>query len=279
MVPLAEGLGCEPDLLMQCVSPINGPLGQRYPCGKCVACKKKRQGEWSLRLMHELDSWSEATFVTLTYNDEHVPKNMSLEKAELQRYFKRLRKQSGKKLRYYACGEYGEINYRPHYHAIIFGIGPHDPHLEDCWGLGFIKSGTVTPASVSYVAGYIGKKLWGIGAKQVYEGREIPFQLSSQRLGFEWLEKNEAQVLEYLEITMNGTVYSIPRYYVKKLGEKISVEKMETKKMMRIVEQQEKSLKKGMNPLSEARREIDLREQNRLLLERQFESKIDVKRL
>ena len=70
-----------------------------------MACRKARAAEWSVRLMHELDSWSSGVFVTLTYNTEHLPDSGSLSKRDLQLYFKRLRRSLGdRRIKYYACG-------------------------------------------------------------------------------------------------------------------------------------------------------------------------------
>ena len=68
----------------------------------------------------------ENCFITLTYNNNNLPKYKSLVKKELQDFFKRLRKKYGEGIRYYACGEYGPKGKRPHYHAIIFGWKPKD---------------------------------------------------------------------------------------------------------------------------------------------------------
>lgn len=61
------------------------------------------------------------------------------------------------KLRYYLIGEYGSSRYtmRPHYHAIIFGQNHSRETLAELWQKGSCDSGTVTPESARYVAGYI----------------------------------------------------------------------------------------------------------------------------
>lgn len=42
-------------------------------CGKCLPCKKRRRNEWSLRLEHEYLFSDSAFFITLTYEDKHLP--------------------------------------------------------------------------------------------------------------------------------------------------------------------------------------------------------------
>ena len=118
---------------MQCTKPITlfkvgtktYPLGLEVPCGKCLHCRKKQRSEWAMRLYHELGYHQDSVFLTLTYNDKSLPKNDSLVKRDLQLFFKRLRKAlpSDKKIKYFACGEYGDDKECPHYHAIVFGLG------------------------------------------------------------------------------------------------------------------------------------------------------------
>ena len=86
-------------------------------------CRIALSREWATRVLHESDYWDHSCFTTLTYNNEHLPKDGSLHKDELQKFFKRLRKYLGdRKMKYFACGEYGDEGHRPHYHAILFGI-------------------------------------------------------------------------------------------------------------------------------------------------------------
>ena len=121
---------------MQCTSPfhIKNPDRFKYkkpnelvgdewldvPCGHCLACRIARTREWTVRLLHESEFWEDTIFVTLTYDDEHLPSDRSLVPRDLTLFFKRLRKDLGdRKIKYYACGEYGDTFGRPHYHAII----------------------------------------------------------------------------------------------------------------------------------------------------------------
>lgn len=126
------------------------PDSIKVPCGKCIGCKLDYSRNWADRMILELDSYKgKAIFVTLTYNDDHLPAIPEcdefgevdpdvpssvyyLRKKDLQDFFKRLRKHySNRTLRFYACGEYGPHPRngrprRPHYHSIIFGIGLDD---------------------------------------------------------------------------------------------------------------------------------------------------------
>lgn len=111
------------------------------PCGHCVGCREDQAREWSNRLLMEYQYNKDAWFLTLTYSkwyEDHLKRDgvdlatgeykkwLSLDKRDLQLFMKRLRKRfSDQKLRFYAAGEYGEKNERPHFHLIIFGLKLH----------------------------------------------------------------------------------------------------------------------------------------------------------
>lgn len=149
---------------------LNGLSYVEVPCGRCHACRKERSKAWALRLMLESLYYRDSIFLTLTYDDLHIPLvhngdkcPYSLKKDDLQRFWKRLRKDldyQGRKIKYYAVGEYGDETFRPHYHAIVFGLSKYDEELiKDNWSNGLVDVGNVDMASCNYVAGYIQKKL------------------------------------------------------------------------------------------------------------------------
>lgn len=99
------------------------------PCNHCIGCRLDYSRRWADRMMLELDHSKKAIFVTLTYNNEHVPQSdisydgeylgdngaFTLYRKDLQDFFKRVRKAlPGKEVRYYAAGEYGSNTDRPH---------------------------------------------------------------------------------------------------------------------------------------------------------------------
>lgn len=134
-----------------------------------------------MRCIHEAATHKENCFITLTYDDENLPENGSLNKAHLQKFFKRLRKHLGdKQIRYYACGEYGDLTKRAHYHACLFGhnfsdrvelrrIGEHTLYysetLTKLWGQGHTSIGELTFATAAYTARYVMKKQTGLASK------------------------------------------------------------------------------------------------------------------
>jgi len=192
---------------------------REVPCGRCHGCRINRVDTWTTRLLHESSEWIQKSFVTLTYDETHLPEDNSVHKEHLQLFFKRLRFHLDKKLRYFACGEYGEHTERPHYHAIIFGVDPilHRNDIESVWSMGRTQTGTVEHASIRYTVGYIMKKAGGKLGDSSYLPRKAPFQLTSQSLGLEWAEKNREYLEQDYSLTVNGKKKPIPAYYVKKL--------------------------------------------------------------
>ena len=112
-------------------------------------------------------------FITLTYSNQHIPADGSLDVRVFQKFMKRLRKRFGDGIRFYHCGEYGSLLGRPHYHACLFNFDFPDkylwkenngqklyrsPSLEELWPYGYSSIGTVTFESAAYVARYILKR-------------------------------------------------------------------------------------------------------------------------
>jgi hypothetical protein len=155
-----------------------------HACGQCLACRITKSQNWTLRIELEARCHEWNSFITLTYNEESRPEGHSISKKELQDFFKRLRKNSGRKFRYYACGEYGKLG-REHYHAILFGWPPSEiSEIEKAWTdpdtkktKGFAQCLPFDTGAAAYVAGYVTKKL----ANTDYpEGKLAPFALMSR---------------------------------------------------------------------------------------------------
>jgi len=165
--------------------------------------------------MHETSEHKSSLFVTLTYSEEAMPIAGRLQKPDLQKFLKRLRKSYPEPIKYFACGEYGEKFGRPHYHLIIFNMYPQDePIIKKAWDQGLIHIGSVTPHSARYVASYIQKKYYGDPTNRDSD----LFQLQSQGIGLNWAKKNQKQIQNQQKITTQGVPGGVPRYYVKKLG-------------------------------------------------------------
>ncbi len=149
-------------------------LKLEIPCNQCIGCKLDYSFQWSVRLQHENQMHSESMFITLTYNDENLPIDESLNLKHTQNFIRALRQKiHPQKIRFYIAGEYGEESRRPHYHAIIFGyrfgdleLWKHDDTplytsetLSNIWNKGFCSIGEVNQTTAQYVAKYVTKKI------------------------------------------------------------------------------------------------------------------------
>ena len=202
---------------------VKYPDGLEVPCGKCLNCRITKRGEWSMRLLHELEFHTHSCFVTLTYSDDYLPPHSSLRLSDLQKFFKRLRKSLlNHKIRYFAAGEYGDLSQRPHYHAIIFGLGLWPEHqllIKRSWNAGLVHCGTATAESIQYVCAYIDKKFSGDLAEEEYvnKERESVFKVSSLGIGRQYVDTYRDKIIANRKLTVRGKPHSIPRYYLNRL--------------------------------------------------------------
>lgn len=135
-------------------------------------------------MLLELLTNPRAIFVTLTYDEQHLPQDKSLRKEDLQQFLKRLRYYfPGREIRYFAVGEYGDESWRAHYHLIIYGVDfvERDVLLK-AWTLGLIHVGTAETDSMQYVAGYVTKKMTSSKDLRL-KGRKPEFALMSRKPG------------------------------------------------------------------------------------------------
>jgi hypothetical protein len=206
-----------------------------------------RSRHWAIRLVHENRFHERSSFITLTYSQEHLPWDGSLDVTEWQRFMKRLRRALGStKLRFFHAGEYGEKLGRPHYHAIIFGEDFYSdrynvevsdrgdetwasPLLDRIWGKGLCRIGAVTFESCAYVARYVTKKVTGWNALEHYE-RVSPmtaevyhlhpeYATMSRRPGIGALhfEKFHKEIYPHDKVVSRGVLVNPPKFYDKLL--------------------------------------------------------------
>lgn len=213
-----------------------GTISSNYiyvPCGKCKACVQRRANQWYVRLFYENKISMSSHFITLTYDQPPLSFNglYTAQKSDLQKYFKRLRKheKNNQTIKYYAVSEYGEKFERPHYHAIVFNVFDKR-NFSKAWTvdkvpLGITHVGTVTPASINYVAGYIGKKT-GIPTTD-YDDRTPEFSLMSKNMGMYYVEQASQfhQQTQQGFTVINGIKYTLPRYYKHKLFRQVMLER------------------------------------------------------
>jgi hypothetical protein len=218
------------------------------PCGQCVGCRLERSRQWAIRCMHEASLYKDNCFITLTYDEEHLPEDYSLHYDDFQRFMKRLRKRfQGKTIRFYMAGEYGENFGRPHFHACIFNLDFEDKYLwqktesgskiyrsktlEELWPFGYSSIGEVNFQSAAYVARYIMKKVTGDMAEQHYEEvnfttgeiiqRKPEFNKMSLKpgIGYKWYQKFKDDVYPHDYVIVNGKKCKPPKFYDKKYAD------------------------------------------------------------
>ena len=187
------------------------------PCGHCLGCRLDYSRQWAQRCMLEAKQWNENIFLTLTYDDDHL-RSASLIPEDLTKFMKDLRRQwkyhyNIDNIRFYACGEYGELYSRPHFHLILFNCPVPDKkffsavggtrlwtseHISRVWDKGFITIGDVTYESAAYVARYVLKKRYGTDADDYYKALGVvpEFVRMSRRPGIarEWFEQNKDKI-------------------------------------------------------------------------------------
>lgn len=211
-----------------------------FPCGHCTGCRLEKSRQWAMRCMHEASMHKESCFVTLTYNEGNLPYGdqeiPTLNPIDIEKFWKRLRREYGNGIKYYACGEYGERTNRPHYHACIFGVDFQDKKLcsltergdktytsdilDTIWGLGNCVIGDVTFESAAYVARYVMKKQLGKKAEMYKRLGIVPeFARMSRRpgIGAGWYDKYQKEVYPFGFVRARGNKSKPPRYYQKLL--------------------------------------------------------------
>lgn len=237
------------------------------PCGQCSGCRLERSRQWAMRCVHEASLHTFNSFVTLTYDEAHLPADGSLNYEHYQAFMKRLIYHLGP-VRFYMCGEYGELNWRPHYHACLFGITFSDreslgktgsgfeifrsAQLERIWGHGLCSFGDVTFESAAYCARYCMHKRTGPDADEHYRRfnplvEELRMDMSTGELyshqlvpefshmslkpgiGAAWYEKWSADVFPHDYVVVNGKEVKPPRYYDNLLSREIPEEFDEVK--------------------------------------------------
>lgn len=213
----------------------------RLPCGKCIGCRLEHSRQWAMRITHEAQLHKENCFITLTYRNECLPPGGTLVVRDVQLFLKRLRKfMFPRRFRYYGCGEYGELNFRPHYHLVLFNYdfpdkvlvgrnGRGDPYytsviLDRLWKAGNCMLGDVTFDSAAYCARYTTKKVYGDKAEEHYnvydrDGvvhlRRPEFSVMSRGsgIGTDWYKKYGKTTYAHDNVVVNGKLVRPPRYY------------------------------------------------------------------
>lgn len=257
------------------------------PCGKCVGCRLDYSRSWATRMCLESLTFKENYFITLTYDDIHVHHNddgaLTLSKTDISEFLKRLRSsikyhtgQDG--VRFFACAEYGENSFRPHYHVCLFNAPLLDnlklegnnklgqplfssSLVQDAWNMGHTCVGKMTWNTCAYTARYTLKKAGGKD-NAFYEALNVvpEFVRMSRRpgIGLEYFDENYQRIYNDGQIILPAlskdkpNIQGIPKYFDKKLKEIDPMLLCKAKERRRIVAQMEREAKLKAIGLDEA---------------------------
>jgi len=201
---------------------------------KCVGCQEIYSRQWAVRAWHEAQLHEQNCFITLTFSDKFLPKE--LDHFIFQKFMKRFRRSISQPVSFFMAGEYGSLNFRPHFHACIFGFDFSDrvlwsvrdgvnlytsQLLSSLWSdvktgesYGFTSVGDVTFESAAYIARYVGKKAGRSVAE--LDGRKPEYSKCSLKrpIGKGWISAYVDSVYPDDAVTLvDGRKCKPPRYY------------------------------------------------------------------
>lgn len=218
---------------------LTGTATAEVPCGSCINCRIDQERTWRTRLKLEWLMHGQTAWVTLTYDDEHLPDPAHVSKIELVNFIRRFRYNvSTIPIRYFGVGEYGDRSLRPHYHLLLFGADPvlHKPVIDRCWHgtkdkrIG-IYAQEANKESIGYITKYISKKtLKDTGLHPSCYGKADEFMISSKKGGGigraaveKLVESIRKQKLDgkryYTTVNIGGKNHPLGRYLKKHMNE------------------------------------------------------------
>lgn len=288
-----------------CISPIfikdekyKRKLGNIVPCGRCYQCLTNRKREWVWRMYKEAQYADNAIFITLTYDQENLERQCSvvdtdtgeihegvLVYADLQEFIKRIRSRQeyylekkyshlksgsapiAKKIKYYACGEYGEKSGRPHFHLIMYNVlsaiqeeicitSPSSTEIDpnSVWKYGFATIGKWNVRRLAYTAKYVMK-----GTDQRWYAQKPkkfwPKALISRGLGDAMLKDpniikqfRENKIFEVQHPDLGKM--KLPRRFMEKIHDKQDIQRYQIKSRLKMLKTERKRISKS-NKLGE----------------------------
>lgn len=233
-----EGLEHNPNMVRNTIMKINNynkihGIDKGYetiPCGYCYACKLNKSAEWATRCILESYKYSHNWFITLTYDNDHLPPDGTLAPEDMTRLIHTIReyyriKKGIKRISYLYCGEYGTNTGRPHYHLLLFGA-PFDldqfydtfvdtnykthwksKELDKWWGKGMCDICVLEWSNAAYVARYTMKKAFAEpNSQDKYEaiGKIPEFIRMSRRpgIGMDYYDEHWQEIYELDQMVM-----------------------------------------------------------------------------
>lgn len=233
---------------MSCISPISLRIKNKFgyiqnievPCGHCLNCMIKKQSQIEFlakkELLENYKKGLSASFVTLTYDDNHIPMNeegfVTLRREDVQKFMKRLRRnmeyhKTKKPFKVLYCGEYGDGSHstnksgvstcRPHYHLVFIGLSPEEVkyYTRKFWRFGLCDIGPLGAGGIRYLCKYMTKAIPDKDVKilRSVAGVQNPFFYHSVGLGKEWIDKHLDTIVENnFCYNVNGKITPYPKY-------------------------------------------------------------------
>lgn len=202
-----------------------------YPCNKCRACRARLSNEKMIAGVFAASEFQKkGQFLTLTYNDEHLP--YGLQHSDFANFMKKLRQNTGiKDLKMFMAGEYGEEGeqHREHFHVLFFNHRFPIEEIEKAWteprkrgrkkkgeeeqaiSLGFVYDGTCTPEAMKYCSGYVAK-----GGYDPQSDKRPPYGRFSCNLPDSLTNAEIKKMCQTGRIVYNGRSFSVPRSWRKR---------------------------------------------------------------
>lgn len=219
-----------------------GAAKRLFSCGRCIGCRLEYSRQWAVRMLHESQLHDFNCFLTLSY----ASTGFSLVPRDLTLFLKRLRARfPSSRFRYYACGEYGELYSRPHFHVCLFGFDFPDKFawsraesgyqlykselLDKIWGHGHCTIGAFTFETAAYCSRYVTKKLVDFDDAKApklaildpdtgelfFRTKEFSRMSRRPAIGLNWYRKFKSDVYPDGQVVINGVKARAPRFYDK----------------------------------------------------------------
>lgn len=193
----------------------------QIPCGRCVDCRLKKSREQAIRCVHEASLYTHNVYVTLTYNDDHLPRDESINLRHIQLFMKRLRKSlSGQKIRSYGAGEYGMV------------YGPDEKPLKGCFDFSrkrFVPFSDLPTSRRPYAKTLLGRPHYhlllfncNLGDLKYWTTIRGKKYYRSEELEAHWTDPDTDQSMGYSlisDVTIESAAY-VARYCAKKFTNK-----------------------------------------------------------
>ncbi|QCS36365.1 replication initiator protein [Capybara microvirus Cap3_SP_316] len=210
--------------------PIYDALGRtvKVPCNTCLACRANKILNYSARISYERINNPECSFVTFTYDKNHLKYNFgfyepTLKRSDLHKYIDKVRHLLPKdvKFKYFASGQYGDRFNRPHYHVLFIGLDfvKYYKFFKDSWNLGSVDVQPMLSGSVQYVCSYLHHQKFGSDSldSQFFDnGLDEPFLSMSPGIGSDFYLAHIFELLNGLPVFYGSSSVQVPSYYRRK---------------------------------------------------------------